>query len=149
MCNGRCIDQTGHAKKQNNNVLAEPLLLLLVVFLEARTFFRLFLPLLDFSQKFATQWKRRFRPHKVYIFLISMTRRVDLAMSVCLSVSTQTSLSVLKLSGWNFPKRLMSFAGSIYISRNQPYRTTISYSSHRNNRKKTFLKIISLVFFNI
>jgi len=36
---------------------------------------------IDFSQKFATQWRRRFRPHKVYIFLISMTRRVDLAMS--------------------------------------------------------------------
>jgi len=44
----------------------------------------------DFSQKSevrsATQWRRRFRPHKVYIFLISMTRRVDLAMSVCASV---------------------------------------------------------------
>jgi len=35
-----------------------------------------------------------FRPHKVYIFLISMIRRVDLAMSVCPSVSTQTSFSV-------------------------------------------------------
>jgi len=33
-----------------------------------------------------------------YIY-ISITRRVDLAMSVCPSVSTQTSLSVLKLSG--------------------------------------------------
>jgi len=64
---------------------------------------------IDFSQKFATQWRR---PHKVYIFLISMTRRVDLAMSVCPSVSTQTSLSVLKLSGWNFSKSLISFAGS-------------------------------------
>jgi len=29
-----------------------------------------------------------------------MTRRVDQAMSVCPSVSTQTSLLVLKLSGW-------------------------------------------------
>jgi len=29
----------------------------------------------------------------------SITRRVDLAMSVCPSVSTQTSLSFLKLSG--------------------------------------------------
>jgi len=56
-----------------------------------------------------------FRPHEVYIFLISMTRRVDLAMSVCPSVSTQTSLSVLKLSGWNFPKSLISFAGSIKV----------------------------------
>jgi len=33
-----------------------------------------------------------FPPHKVYIFLISITRRVDLAISVCPSVSTQTSL---------------------------------------------------------
>jgi len=41
---------------------------------------------IDFSQKFATQWRRRVRPHKIYIFLISMTRRVDLAMSVCPSV---------------------------------------------------------------
>jgi len=38
------------------------------------------------SQKFATQWRRRFRPHKVYIFLISINRQVDLAMSFCPSV---------------------------------------------------------------
>jgi len=68
---------------------------------------------IDFSQKFTTQWRSRFRPHKVYIFLISMIRRVDLAMSVCSSVSTQSSLSVLKLSGWNFPKSFISFAGSV------------------------------------
>jgi len=29
---------------------------------------------------------KRFRPHKVYIFLIGITSRVDLIMSVCLSV---------------------------------------------------------------
>jgi len=67
----------------------------------------------DFSQKIATRWRRRFRPHKVYMFLISIDRQVDLAMSVCPSVSTQTSLSVLKLSVWNFLKSLLSFAGSI------------------------------------
>jgi len=47
------------------------------------------------------------RPHKVYLFLISITTLVDLAMSVCPPVrlyvspsfSTQASLSVLKLSG--------------------------------------------------
>jgi len=33
-----------------------------------------------------------------YILLISIPRRIDLAMSVCPSVSTQTSTSVLKLS---------------------------------------------------
>jgi len=38
MCNGRGIDRTGHAKKQNNNGLAEPLLL----FWKSRAFFRLF-----------------------------------------------------------------------------------------------------------
>jgi len=37
----RCIDQTGHAKK-NNNGLAEPLLLLLVVFLEGTRLFSYF-----------------------------------------------------------------------------------------------------------
>jgi len=47
-----------------------------------------------FSQKFATQWRRRFRPHKVYIFLISITRRVDLAMSVCPSVRLSVCPSV-------------------------------------------------------
>jgi len=36
----------------------------------------------DFSQKFATRWGRPFRPPKVYTFLVSITRRVDLAMSV-------------------------------------------------------------------
>jgi len=30
--------------------------------------------------------RNRFRPHKVYLFLIRITSRVDLAMSVCLSV---------------------------------------------------------------
>jgi len=44
----------------------------------------------DFSQKFAMQWRRRFRPHKVYIFLISITRR-DLAI-----VSTQTEAIGMK-----------------------------------------------------
>jgi len=57
--------------------------------------------------------KETFRPHKLYIFLIRIARRVYLAMSVRPSVSTQTSLSVLKLSGCNFPKSLISFAGSI------------------------------------
>jgi len=50
----------------------------------------------DFSQKFATQYRRRFRPHKVYtrMFLISIIKRVDPSV-----VSTQISLSVLKLLG--------------------------------------------------
>jgi len=44
-----------------------------------------------------------------------MTSWVDLAMSVCPSVSTQTSLSVFKLSGWNFPKSLI-FLQVVYKS---------------------------------
>jgi len=63
-------------------------------------------------------------------------RLVDLAMSVCLSVSTQ----VLKLSGRNFPKSFLF----LQVSRNQPDRTTITYSSHRNYRN--FFLIISLVW---
>jgi len=46
-------------------------------------------------QKFARQWGRRFRPHKVHIFLILTSRSIH----VRLSVSTQTSLSVFKLLG--------------------------------------------------
>jgi len=34
---------------------------------------------------YVTGRRKRFRPHKVYIFLIRITSRVDLAMSVCLS----------------------------------------------------------------
>jgi len=36
-----------------------------------------------FVGKYATGRGKRFRPHKVYIFLIGITSRVDLAMSVC------------------------------------------------------------------
>jgi len=38
--------------------------------------------------------------------LISITRLVDLAMSVGRTFSTQSILSVLKLSGWNFSQTL-------------------------------------------
>jgi len=36
-----------------------------------------------FVGKYVTGRRKRFRPHKVYIFLIRNTSRVDLAMSVC------------------------------------------------------------------
>jgi len=78
-----------------------------------------------------------------YMFLISITRRDDLAMSVCPSVSTQTSLSALKLSDWNFPKSLLSFAGSIYVG--------ISWIGQLYLIAPIGIvgkKIISLVFFN-
>jgi len=39
-----------------------------------------------FVGKYVTGRRKRFRPHKVYIFLIRITSRVDLAMSVRLSV---------------------------------------------------------------
>jgi len=37
--------------------------------------------------------KQRFRPHKVYIFLIRIPSRVDLAMSVCRSVRMNVEIS--------------------------------------------------------
>jgi len=39
-----------------------------------------------FVGKYVTGRRKRFRSHKVYIFLIRITSRVDLAMSVCPSV---------------------------------------------------------------
>jgi len=36
-----------------------------------------------FVGKYVTGKRKRFRPHKVYIFLIRITSRVDLAISVC------------------------------------------------------------------
>jgi len=39
-----------------------------------------------FVGKYVTGRRKRFRPHKVYIFLIRITSRVDLAMSVRPSV---------------------------------------------------------------
>jgi len=39
-----------------------------------------------FVGKYVTGRRKRFRPHQVYIFLIRITSRVDLAMSVCPSV---------------------------------------------------------------
>jgi len=39
-----------------------------------------------FIGKYVTGRSKRFRPHKVYIFLIRITSRDDLAMSVCPSV---------------------------------------------------------------
>jgi len=102
----------------------------------------------DFSQKFATQWRIRFRPHKVYIFLISITRRVDVAMSVCPSVSTQTCLLVLKLLDWNFLKSLLSLAGSVEVGTSRIGQLYLT-APIRIIGKKIFKKIMSLVFFNI
>jgi len=49
-----------------------------------------------FVGKYVTGRRKRFRPHTVYIFLIRITSRVDLAMSVCPSV---------RLSGWTLRSR--------------------------------------------
>jgi len=46
-----------------------------------------------FVGKYVTGRRKRFRPHKVYIFLIRITSRVDLAMSVCLSVRMNGEIS--------------------------------------------------------
>ena len=66
------------------------------------------------GQMFVTQRRDRFRPHKVYIFLISKRRRVDIAMSVCPSVRLSVCLSgaarssptVLELSHSKFVYKL-------------------------------------------
>jgi len=47
-----------------------------------------------FVEKYVTGGRKRFRPHKVYIFLIRITSRVDLAMSVCPTVRLSVCLSV-------------------------------------------------------
>jgi len=36
-----------------------------------------------FVGKYVTGRRKRFRPHKVYIFLVRITSQIDLAMSVC------------------------------------------------------------------
>jgi len=45
-----------------------------------------------FVGKYVTGRRKCFRPHKVYIFLIRITNRVDLAMSVCPSVYVRLSV---------------------------------------------------------
>jgi len=46
-----------------------------------------------FVGKYVTGRRRRFQPNKVYIFLIRITSRVDLAMPVCLSVRMNAEIS--------------------------------------------------------
>jgi len=74
----------------------------------------------------------------------------DFSMRVCVVVFLTCKCNVLspsdrsyanyslsfKAIGLKLSQGLISFACSIYVSRNQPDRSTISYSSHRNNRKK-------------
>jgi len=47
----------------------------------------------SFVVKYVTCRRKCFRPHKVYIFLIRITSRVDLAMSVCPSVRMNAEVS--------------------------------------------------------
>jgi len=46
-----------------------------------------------FVGKYITGRRKRYRPHKVYIFLIRVTSRVDLAMSVCTYVRINAVIS--------------------------------------------------------
>jgi len=46
-----------------------------------------------FVGKYVTGRRKRFRPHQVYIFLIRITSRVDLAMSVCPFVRMNAKIS--------------------------------------------------------
>jgi len=57
-----------------------------------------------FVGKCVTGRRKRFQPHKVCIFLIRTTSRVNLAMSVCTSVR----LSVWKLRSYRFLRSLRS-----------------------------------------
>jgi len=61
-----------------------------------------------FVGKYVTGRRKRFRPHKVYIFLIRITSRVDLAMSVCLSVrvNSETIRARLLRFGMQIPEFL-------------------------------------------
>jgi len=45
-----------------------------------------------FVGKYVTSRRKRFRPHKVYIFLIRITSRVDLTMSVCLNAEISETI---------------------------------------------------------
>jgi len=60
-----------------------------------------------FVEKYVTGRRKRFRPHKVYIFLIRISSRVDLAMSVCPSVC---------LSGWTLRSRKQQELGYWYLA---------------------------------
>jgi len=46
-----------------------------------------------FLEKYVSGRRKRFRPHKVYIFSIRITSRVVLTMSVCLSVRMNAEIS--------------------------------------------------------
>jgi len=46
-----------------------------------------------FVGKYVTGRRKRIRPHKVYIFLIRVTSRVDLAMSICPFVRMDAEIS--------------------------------------------------------
>jgi len=58
-------------------------LLLLFAFIKMELSTKISKNVRTWFQKFATQWRRSFQPHNLYIFLISITRRVDPAMTVC------------------------------------------------------------------
>jgi len=66
-----------------------------------------------FVGKYVTGRRKRFRPHKVYIFLIRITSQIDLAMSVCppvrLSVWTLRSRKLYKLQYWDWACRFLRF----------------------------------------
>jgi len=68
-----------------------------------------------FVGKYVTGKRKRFRPHKVYIFLIRITSRVDLAISV--SLCERCVLGNYKISReWDFRYRFLSFACKIKLN---------------------------------
>jgi len=66
----------------------------------------------SFVGKYVTGRWKRFRPHKVYIFLIRITSRLHLAMSVCLSVRMNAEISETERAGLLGFGRFLSFLRS-------------------------------------
>jgi len=66
-----------------------------------------------FVGKYVTGRRNLFRTHKVYIFFIRITSRVDLAMSVCLSVGwTLQFRKQYELGYWDLACRFLRFLSS-------------------------------------
>jgi len=68
-----------------------------------------------FVTKFVPHWRSPHRPHNVYIFLMRATSWVDIAMSVCQSISIETSLWVVELYWWCMVHFCLFPARSTYV----------------------------------
>jgi len=86
-----------------------------------------------FFGKYVTGRRKRFRPHKVHIFLIRITSQIDLAMSVCLSVRMNAEISeTIRASLLRFgiqipelltPRKFVSAMCHVHSNAHQPPKT--------------------------